>query len=253
MGWITDTYKKTKGRADEAVLRATPKGLRGPTQGIINTQNKFTGFLSDPLYGSRESSLAAGRESAAQREAISEKIEGLQEYEISPEAKQRMELLQQAGEGMVSGAEEATDIARMRAGMVEAPGAGQGRKDIQGATSGQIQAIQEIGGAGALGAATRVGLGQESAYEDLVRSNMAYKEESESALMGALQTEAGIRTQAAGLEAQALEGMISEKDKVYQSQLNKAQTGLQFDISQLAMDEQARAAEQKPNKILGLF
>lgn len=227
--------------------------LQNIAQKGAKTGMQFGGFLRDPLYGSRERSLAAGRESSKQQADIRERIEGISEYEISPEAKQRMELLQEAGQGMVSGAEEATDIAQMRAGMVEAPGAGQGARDIRGATAGQVQAIQQIGGAGALGAATQVGLGQESAYEDLTRSNMAYKEQSESALMGALQTEAGIRTQAAGLESQALEGMISEKDKVYQSQLNKAQTGLQFDISQLAMEEQARSAKANKPKILGLF
>jgi len=252
MGWLRDKVEHVKGIADTNIMRATPKGLRGPMQGLVNTTNQLQGFALDPLYGSRTRAQEA--ESAEMDTSrIDERIENLPEYQISDEATQRMELLQQTGAEMVSGAEEATGLAKMRAGMVEAPGASQAQRDIEGASSRQVQAIQQMGGAGALGAAAQVGLGEEAAYEDLIRSNMQYKEKSESALMGALQTEAGIRTQAAGLEGQALEGMISEKDKVYQSQMNIAQTGIQFDVSKLAMEEQRRSAEVNKPKILGLF
>lgn len=189
----------------------------------------------------------------AQQTDIEQSITDLPEYEISDEAKQRLALLQEAGAGLVEGAEEQTDLARMRAGMIEGPGAAQSRRDIEASTAGQVQAIQNIGGAGALGAATQVGLGEQAAYEDLIASNLMAKEQGESALMNALQTKAGMRREAAGLEAQGLEGMIAEKDKVFQSQLQKAQTGLQYDISQLAMDQQARIAKENKKKILGLF
>lgn len=220
--------------------------LQNITQNLSETVNRWD--------------IGGGRRKAregAQREAtfadISKQIQGISEYEISPEATQRMELLEQTGESMVEGAEEATDIARSKVGMTEAFGAGQARRDIEATTAQQTQTAQQLGGPGFLGAISKIGLGEEQAYEDLAISGMQQQRQSESALMGALQTEAGIKTQAAGMEAQALEGMAAEKEKVFQSQLSKAQTGLQFDISKLAMDEQSRIAKRNKPKILGLF
>ncbi len=235
----------------------TPGALKQPAQWAADKTNQAVGFGLDPLHGSRtKKEEAAAAEEAyfkSQSDKIKQGIENMPEYQISDEAKQRMELLQQTGSEMVSGAEEQTDVARMRAGMFEAPGTGQSRRDIEGATARQVQAIQQMGGSGALGAAAQVGLGEERAYEDLIQSNMQYKDQSQSALMGALQTEAGLRTQAAGMEGQALEGMISEKDKVWQSKMNKAQTGLQYNISELAMERQASIAENSNKKFMGLF
>lgn len=204
------------------------------------------GMFSNALSGYRENLEAENLSAQQSYMDIQSKIEGLPTYEISPEAEQRLKLLQEAGVGLTETAEEATDIARMRAGAAEAPGAGIAREDIRQSTAGQIQAIQEMGGgASALGAVSEVGLTEQKALRDLARTTLAYRSQAESDLMSAVRSEAGIKAQAAGLEAQGLEGMIAEKDKVYQSELDKALTGVQFDITRLAMEQQAIMAQQQ--------
>lgn len=175
---------------------------------------------------------------------IEQQISDIPAYEISPEAEQRLKLLQEAGTGITEAAGEAVDISRMQAGAVEAPGAAAAREDIQRSTSGQVSALQEMGGAGFLGAISQVGLGRQEARKEFAMSNLAYKSQAETGLMSALRNQAQAEQQASMLEAQGLEGMIAEKDKVYQSELAKAQTGLQFDITKLSMEQQKRASEE---------
>jgi len=175
---------------------------------------------------------------------IEQQIADLQTYQVSPESEQRLALLEQGAVDLREVGQESTDIARMQAGMTQAPGSSQALKDIQASTSGQVQAIQQMGGsASGLGAISQVGLNQSQAMKDFAKSNLAYKSQSETALMNALRNQAQMEAQAAGLESQGLEGMIAEKDKVYQSQLNQDLTGLQFDITKLGMEQQKKSAE----------
>jgi len=175
---------------------------------------------------------------------IEQQISGLQTYEIPEEAKQRLALLEQGATDLRESGQESTDIARMQAGMYQAPGSGQALGDIQRSTSGQIQAIQQIGGsASSLGAIAKVGVTEQQALKDFAKSNLAYRSQAETGLMNALRNQSQLESQAASLESQGLEGMIAEKDKVYQSELNKDLTGLQFDITKLGMEQQKKAAE----------
>lgn len=175
-----------------------------------------------------------------------EKLLGsIPDYQISQEAQDRLALLEQSAANIEQQAGEQTNIARSRAGMFQAPGTGAASQDIERATASQVGALQQTGGAGFLSAITKVGQSEEQAYEELTRNNIAYKQQSEQALMNALSTEAGMKMQAAGLRAQGLEGMIQEKDKVFQSQLSKAQTGLQYDLTMYSTDQMKKAAEEQ--------
>ena len=189
----------------------------------------------------RANELATQQESYA---GIEEKISNIPTYQVSPEAQRRLELLQQSGSDLTQSAQEVTDIARMRAGMMEAPGSGQALSDIRQSTASQTRAIQEAGGQGFLGTLQDIQLGERQALKDYATTGLAYKSGAETDLMRALRGQSQAEAQAAQLESQALEGMISEKDKVYQSELMKAQTGLQYDITKLGMEQQRKAAEE---------
>lgn len=185
-----------------------------------------------------------GAEDSTLSAEIDQQVSDLQTYEVSDEANQRLALLEQGAADLRESGQEGTDIARVQAGMVQAPGSGQALKDIQSSTSGQVQAVQQMGGsASGLGAISQIGLNQSQAMKDFAKSNLAYKSQSETGLMNALRNQTQMESQAASLESQGLEGMIAEKDKVYQSQLNKDLTGLQFDITKLGMEQQTVAAE----------
>lgn len=208
--------------------------------------NRYHKALKDVNYqveGAPESTLASDIES---------RIGDIPTYEISPEAQQRMDLLEQAGTGLQESAQESTDLARMQAGMVEAPGSAQARRDIQRSTMGQVGALQEMGGSGFLGAISKVGMNEQSAMKDFAMSSLAYKSQSETELMSALRNQSQAESQAAALQSQGLEGMIAEKDKVYQSEMNKNLTGIQYDITKLGMEQQNRAAQaEKQSGIFG--
>lgn len=193
------------------------------------------------------------QEAIDRKNALRERIENMPAYQMAPETQQQLEMLQEKSGEMITGAEEATDIARMQAGMVEAPGQGQAREDIRQSTAAQAQAMGQMGGAGFLGGITKLGLQEDQAYADLAQSNILYKDQAEQNLTGALQTEAGIRTQAAGLEAQGLQIKAGEREKEYQSELNRFSTGLQYDIGDLAMRQQNKIAKQNRPRILGIF
>ncbi len=184
---------------------------------------------------------------------IEEKMVGMSVYNISDEAQQRLDLLQSGAADLRESGQEMTDIARAQAGSYMAPGSGDALEGIQESSSRQAQAITEMGGSpSSIGAISKVGLGEQQALRSFAKSNLAYRSEAETGLMNALRSQSQLEGQAASLESQGLEGMIAEKDKVYQSQLNKDLTSLQFDITKLSMDQQKKAAEtQRSSGIFG--
>lgn len=189
----------------------------------------------------------------AESAAISEKIADLPQYKISDEANQRLALLEQAGVDIESAAQEQTDVARMKSGQIEGPGASQALRDIRSSTSGQVGALQDMGGSGFLSSITQVGLNERNAMKDYTMGNLGYRAQSESDLMSALRNQTQAQSQSSMLQAQGLEGMISERDKAYQSELSQAQTGLQYDITKLSMEQQNKIAENTGPKLFGLF
>lgn len=196
--------------------------------------------------------MAPERAIEQSKQDITTQIENLPEYQISQEAKDRLSLLQESATNLEQQASEQTDVAKSRAGMYMAPGTGAASQDIEKATASQVGALQQMGGSNFLSNITKVGQSEQQAYDELIKNNITYQEQSDQALMNALSTEAGMKMQAAGLKAQGLEGMIQERDKSFQSQLSKAQTGLQYDIAKLSLDQQQRTAQEN-KKFLGIF
>lgn len=217
---------------------------------LISDKSKSTTQEYVDKYGLKK---AAALSAGLSQGSIAAQIETLPEYEISQEAKDRLALLEESAAGLEESAAEQTSVAKSRAGMFMAPGTAQTSQDIERATASQVGALQQMGGSGFLSNITKVGQTEEQAYENLIRNNMAYKEQSEQALMNAMSTEAGMKMQAAGLRSQGLEGMIQEKDKVFQSKLNKAQTGIQAELTMYSTEQMKKAVEANKPKILGLF
>jgi len=198
----------------------------------------------------REAKEAENARMGAMYQGISDKISGLPDYEISPEAIQKLEALQQSGETMKGLAGEATDIAQARTSQ-DAPGMAIEKGDIRQAVAGKMSAIQQIGGAGSLDAIVKTGAQEQGVLRGLNRENLAYKAQAQKDLSNALISEAQIGSQAAQMGAAGLQGMVQERGKVYESQLNKALTAIDFNINTLATEQlgissqaQARAATQ---------
>lgn len=221
----------------------------GILQNIGSSIHKATGntfAAKNHAIGVAKQKLGIGQETpdSTLGSDIEKQIADLQTYEISPEAEQRLKLLDQSGVDLREAGQEQTDIARSQAGVVEAPGSSQALKDIRASTAGQIQNIQQMGGgAGSLGAISQVGLTEQKAMKDFAKSNLAYRSQAETGLMSALRNQSQLEQQAAMLDAQGIEGMIAEKDKVFQSQQNKELTSMQFDITKLGMEQQKKAAD----------
>ena len=190
---------------------------------------------------------AAEADIAERTAGIESGIAGMADYQIAPEIKQQLEMLQQSGQEMKGLAGEATDLARARTGMAEAPGEALARKDIQQAGAQTTQNIMQAGGGGAaaLGALAQAGLGQQQAFGQLAQQRAQFRSQAEADLANSLRQQAGMTQAAAGLEAQGLSAMAGERGKQFEYGRDKELTGLQFGIDQLAgvrAEEQARRA-----------
>ena len=179
--------------------------------------------------------------------AVEAGIEAIPTYGTSPYAEQMLAKSQEAAENLrgLSGlSKEATDIARARASMSEAPGSALAREDIKQASATAAQRILESGGGvGAMGAIADVARGERASLRDLAASNMAYRDKAsqdlQSALTGQAAQQAGLEAQALGAEQAGLGFMTSEGQRVFESQLNKALTGTQYDIIEASNAQQA--------------
>lgn len=179
---------------------------------------------------------------AQKYDAIEQKIQDLPDYEIAPEAQQKLALLEATGDRMTGLAEEATQVAESREGE-EIPGAAIIRDDIAQNTAQQIEAAQMSGNAMAI--IPLIGGEQQSQYRELAKENMAYREQASKDVQKAMMSEAQVGAQAVGLEAEGLSGMISEKGKAYQSELDKAITGIDFNITRKAQEQLGWQAAQE--------
>jgi len=248
-GKYYDQRKFNQGRQNMSLLNPI-KAAADPNVKGIEKVAAFSGWGFVFADKARKRKEAENARIGAMYTGISDKISGLTDYEISPEAQQRLAALEESGETMKGLTGEATDIARARTGQ-EAPGAQIARGDIRQAVAGKMSAIQQIGGAGALGAITEAGLEEQGALRGLAKENLEYKAQASKDLSNALMAEAQTGAQATQMGAAGLQGMVQERGKVYESQLNKALTSIDFDINTLATEQlgyqaqaQAQAATQ---------
>lgn len=204
-----------------------------------------SGFGGNLIKGKYRKRLEArNKEMADMYAGISNKIEGLPDYEVAPEAYQQLETLQGAGERMTDLAGEATDIAQSRVGE-EAPGSGIVREDIKQATAQQIESAQMQGGDNAMSAIASIGDNEQSALRQLAKENIAYKSQAQADLQKAMLSEGMIGAEAAQMEAAGLGTIVSEKGKQYQSKLDKSLTGIDFDMNKLSMEQLGYQAQQE--------
>lgn len=190
----------------------------------------------------------------AATEALRKQISETPTYQIPQETQQLLDLYQSQGtklEGLSALGQEATDIAKAQSASVEAPGTGIAREQIKAGTAGTVQNIIEAGGGStsSLGAIVQAGQNELNAMRDLAITNQQYKQQASDEYRQALMSQAGLESsllgQSTALQAAGLETMIGQKGMVYQSELDKARTLQQFDITQLGnliSKEEARKA-----------
>lgn len=178
----------------------------------------------------RERMEAEQAADAARYQEIKDKVNQLPEYQMAPEAQEKLALLQETSKDVSALGQEVTDIASSRLSS-ESPEAAIDRKLIANNNAEMLQVIQESGaGAGAI-----VGAGKQtlSEYSGLSKKNLAYRMQAEQDLMSAKNNQAQLEMSGAQMEAEGLSGIIGEKGKVYQSSLNKALTGIEMDLARL--------------------
>jgi hypothetical protein len=189
--------------------------------------------------------------------AIDQSISQIPTYQISPEVQQMLAMYEQSAKSLEQQkgalnnvnklAQEATGISKNLASMSEAPGSAIARDDIRQSTASSVQNIKEAAGGniGALSAISQSGLNEQMALRDLAKTNLQFRTQAEQDLMNSLRSEAGIAAnvagqqagitgQQAGMRAAGLGAMTGERQNVYESELNKYLTGLQFDTQQLS-------------------
>ena len=242
---MTGKYKDP-GKVERGFVMGT---IANPLQALsdpnLSVQEKIatTMGLGGLFAGKYRRAKEAENMAIAQKYAnIGSKIEGLPEYEVTPEALEQLKLLSETGETMKGLAGEATDIARSRTGE-EAPGSAIMRDAIKQSTAQQIEAAQRQGNV--MGAISSIGTQEQGRLRELAQRNLEYENQANKDLMNAMMSEAQTGAQAAGMEAQGLGTMISEKGKAYQSGLDKALTGIQFDITRQSQDQLGYQAQQE--------
>lgn len=167
---------------------------------------------------------------AAKYQAIRNKVDQLPGYQMAPEAQEKLALLQDTSKDVSELGQEITDIASNKLSK-ENPEAAIDRKLIANNNAEMLQAIQESGVNGS--AVISAGKQTQSEYAGLSKKNLAYRMQAEQDLMNAKNNQAQLEMSGAQMEAEGLTGIISEKGKIYQSNLNKALTGFEMDLTRL--------------------
>lgn len=194
--------------------------------------------ISDTLKEAESESEISAKQSALEESLASQEL-----YQTSEEALKIQELSEASAAKLRSIAEtgqEAVDIAEFQAGLSEAPGAIQAREDVRASSAEATQNIIEAGGGGAaaLGAIADVNRSQMDQLRQISASTQQYRSEAlqnlQSSLMGQAQLEASVESAALSAETTGLQTIVSEKEKEYESYLDKLRTQQQYDITQLS-------------------
>lgn len=216
---------------------------------VIGSNAFIGGALGGPLGGLLGASMDKEKAQKAnldkQKKDLEASLANIPEYEIPQEAKDYLAMLEQTSEDLSKTGDiyqNAVDIAKTQSASSEAPGAGIAREDIQASTAQQLQYLRESGNVGAIGAVANVGSSEQQALRDLAKTNLQYKSAASQNLQGALMGQAGFESnllqQQASLKGAGLQAMIGEKDKSYQSNLNKYLTMTDYQLAQLGVSQQ---------------
>jgi hypothetical protein len=198
----------------------------------------------------------AEQQISQKEKALRKSIQETPTYQIPQETQQLLDLYQTQGaklEDLAGLGQEATNIAKAQTSMVEAPGLGIARDQIQAGTAGTVQNIIEAGGgsASSLEAIAQAGQNELNAMRDLAITNQQYKQQASDEYQQALMNQAGLESsllgQSTALQAAGLQTMIGQKGLVYQSELDKQRTLQQLDITQLGNLVAAEEARKNRN------
>lgn len=137
--------------------------------------------------------------------------------------------------------ENITDISRAKSSQFMY-GGGEAQRGVRGATSAAVGDIQAAAGSSAsfLGAISQLGQSNVQSMRNIAMQNQAFRDQSQRDYMQSLSERLSMESQAVGLESQGLQVGITESDKVYQSELERARASQQLEIV-LAGNELARS------------
>jgi hypothetical protein len=180
--------------------------------------------------GGKRAAERAATEMEARARAV---VDEMPTYEIAPEAQQLQELTAQRASDLRTTGADIESLAGSRAGMSQYGGALDMREAMRESTGAAIGDITQLGGSGvsSMGAAARMASSNIGALRDIASQNQMFRDQAQRDYLQSLRERVGLEGQATGLEAQGLQTMISEKDKVYQSDLEKARAQQQLEIT----------------------
>ena len=217
-------------------------------------EDTYAEISSIPLFGKAKAESIA-KKTQAEREAAYKQSPGFLEEQLlaslqSSPTYTPPEEVAQLQELLTSRGQQIEDIAEMRTGMAEAPGAGIQREQIRQMTESAAQDIIETGGASAsaLGAIAQTRASELSSLRDLAVQGQQYRDQARRDYMQAL-------GESAGLQATGLQSTIGQKEKVFESELDKLRNIQQFQMGQIGnlytqrmaqkQIDEARAASQR--------
>lgn len=196
--------------------------------------------------GKRTGRIEAENKAFAKKyEAIQEKVSDLPGYEVPAEAQEKLAVMEEASAGISEAGQEITDIANKRAGRTEMREAQMVREDIKQNSAARLQSIQESGSGETLSAIAKAGGMEQAELRNLNKKQTAYRFQAESDLMNAKINQASMEAAGAQLEGAGLTGIIQEKGKVYQSELDKQLTGINLDIARYSGGQMGQIQAQQ--------
>lgn len=230
---------------------------------VIGSIANPAGVLRDPYLKPHEKLLAASglgglvmgkradrieAENVAMAEKYGElkgKVEDLPTYQVSSEAEENLQRMQETSGELSDIGQEISDIATKKTSQAEMEEAQIQRENIKQASAGRLQAIQESGSEQSLDAIAKSGSIGQQQLRDLNKKQTAYRFQAENDLMNAKINQASLEAAGGQLEAGALSGIVSEKGKVYQSELNKQLTGINMDIARYSQGQMGQIQAQQ--------
>ena len=176
----------------------------------------------------------AGREADFQTmgDEIRADVESTPVYQPPEEVNQLQQLYSQSAASLRESGQNVQDISQARAGQASY-GGGRYQQALRQGSRAAVSDVTMAGGGNisTQGAITQIGAQGMQSMRDIAVQNQQFRDQAGRDYMQSLQERIGIEQQATGIEMAGLQVGISESDKVYQSELEKARMGQQLEIT----------------------
>jgi len=216
MSWLKDNWEK----AFDYMSPEQGDKLRNKLE-----STDIKGYLQKKKF---QIAMAQGGDAKARAIAAATPI-----YSITPEAEQLQGLFSDRASELRDTGADIESMANARSGMSQYGGALDQRQVLRDTTRSGVRDITNIGGSSAsvLGSVAGLEAQNVSAMRDIAAQNQMFRDQAQRDYLQSLNERVGLEAQATGMEAQGLQSMISEKDKVYQSKLDRIKQVQQTEIT----------------------